>query len=111
VRDYRITSAFAEVTATFGRHRFPPWGVRGGRDGSRNCIEFLHEDGRREVVGKCARHRLKKGEVVRLRTGTGGGWGDPARRSRERIREDLRQGYITLEQARRDHGWDEPGPG
>jgi N-methylhydantoinase B len=107
VRDYRITSSFAVVTATFGRHRFVPWGVSGGHDGSRNYVEFLHEDGRRQILGKCARYVLTKGEVARLHTGTGGGWGDPARRDRDRVREDLQKGYITLEQARRDYGWDE----
>lgn len=104
VRDYRITSQWAGVTATFGRHKFLPWGLAGGRDGSRNYVEFIHEDGRRQIFGKCARYMLKKDEVARLHTGTGGGYGDPACRDPGRVREDLRQGYITPEQAERDYG-------
>ncbi|HZS92241.1 MAG TPA: hydantoinase B/oxoprolinase family protein [Chloroflexota bacterium] len=104
VRDYRITSEWAGVTATFGRHKFLPWGMNGGQDGSRNYVEFIHEDGRREIMGKCARYMLKKGEVVRLHTGTGGGYGPPRNRPREKVVQDLRDGYITPEQAARDYG-------
>jgi N-methylhydantoinase B len=113
VRDYRITSAWATVTATFGRHRFPPWGLNGGHQGSPNYLELVHEDGSRTSMGKCARHLLKRGELCRLHTGTGGGYGDPARRHRARVLDDLRCGYITEEQARRDYGLrdaEEPAP-
>jgi N-methylhydantoinase B len=125
VRDYRITSEWAGVTATFGRHKFLPWGMNGGQDGSpssisspshdsrchdsaqggsRNYVEFLHADGRRVIVGKCARYMLKRGDVVSLHTGTGGGYGPPSRRPREKVLQDLRDGYITPEQAARDYG-------
>ena len=30
------------VTATCGRHKYPPWGVGGGQDGSRNEVRFTH---------------------------------------------------------------------
>lgn len=104
VRGYRITSDWAGVTATFGRHRYLPWGMAGGQEGSGNFIEFIHADGRREIFGKCARHMLKRGEVARLHTGTGGGYGPPERRSLEKVRDDLANGYITPEQAKRDYG-------
>jgi N-methylhydantoinase B len=106
VRDYRITSDWAGVTATFGRFKYLPWGLAGGRDGSRNFVELVHEDGRVEVVGKCARHMLKKGELVRLHTGTGGGYGEPRRRPRDEVEEDLRDGYVTPEQVAREYGVD-----
>ncbi len=105
VRDYRITSEWAGVTATFGRHKFLPWGMAGGQDGSRNYVEFLHEDGRRVIVGKCARYMLKRGEVVRLHTGTGGGYGPASQRPVQKVAEDLKNGYITHEQAARDYGF------
>jgi N-methylhydantoinase B len=104
VRDYRITAEEAYLTTTFGRHRYLPWGIDGGRQGTANYVQILHKDGRREVFGKTARYRLKKGEVARLVTGTGGGWGDPSERPIERVVDDVRNGYVSVEQAQRDYG-------
>src|SRR5947209_3617346 len=82
----------------------PAGGMTGGQDGSRNYVEFIHDDGRREILGKCARYMLKRGEVVRLHTATGGGYGPPSRRPREKVQQDLKEGYINPEQAARDYG-------
>ena len=81
-----------------------PWGIAGGRDGSRNAVHILYEDGREVVAGKTARTLLKRGDVARLVTGTGGGWGDPRERPVEDVVEDVRDGYVTVEQAERDYG-------
>jgi N-methylhydantoinase B/oxoprolinase/acetone carboxylase alpha subunit len=39
--------------------------------------------------------RLLKGDVVRLETSGGGGFGDPAKRSLERRKADQKLGYVT----------------
>jgi N-methylhydantoinase B len=104
VRDYRAVSDEIFLTATFGRHSFPPWGVEGGQDGSRNEVRIFHADGREVVLGKCARYRLERGEVARLVTGTGGGWGDPRQRPVDDVVADVRDGYVSIEQAARDYG-------
>jgi N-methylhydantoinase B len=104
IRDYRAAVDGVTITATFGRHKYVPWGIAGGRDGSRNAVHILYEDGREVVVGKTARTLLKKGEVARLVTGTGGGWGDPHERPVEAVVEDVKDGYVSVEQAQRDYG-------
>lgn len=104
VRDYRITAEEAFLTATFGRHKFPSWSVDGGRPGSPNLVRVLHRDGREAVFGKCARYRLTRGDLARLVTGSGGGWGDPARRSHTQVDRDLRDEMITPAQAREVYG-------
>jgi N-methylhydantoinase B len=104
IRDYRIVSDEAYLTATFGRYKFPPWGMAGGKEGSRNYVKIIHKDGREVTFGKTARYRLEKGEVARLVTATGGGYGNPYERKKEKILEDVRNGYITVEQAERDYG-------
>lgn len=104
VRDYRITAEEAYLTTTFGRHKFLPWGMAGGQPGSRNYVKILHNDGREEVFGKTARYRLARGEVARLVTGTGGGYGPPFGRPPEKVEEDVRNGLITFEQAEQDYG-------
>jgi N-methylhydantoinase B len=104
VRAYRAVADEIFVTATCGRHKYVPWGVDGGGDGSRNEVRFLHSDGRVVALGKCARYRLERGEVVEIVTGTGGGFGNPLERDPERVRDDVLDGYVTRESAEQDYG-------
>lgn len=105
VRDYRITADEAYVTGTFGRCKFLPWGMVSGKEGSKNCMKFIFADGREaQVLGKAAQYHLKKDDVARLITGSGGGYGDPLERPVEKVQEDVKNGYITLEHAEKDYG-------
>ena len=47
---------------------------------------------------------LNEGDVIRISTGGGGGYGDPRRRSSELVLDDLRQGYVTAERAHAVYG-------
>ena len=104
VREYESTTDDLTVTATTGRHRFPPWGAEGGQDGSPNAVELVRADGSVERSGKLARARLAKGEAFRVLTATGGGWGDPYERPVEDVVADVRDGYVTLDVAARRYG-------
>jgi N-methylhydantoinase B len=105
VRDYRIVANEAWYTGTFGRHKFRPWAMEGGHQGSPNYTRFIFADGRESiVVGKSARVHLKRGDVARLITATGGGWGNPYQRPVEAVQEDVKNGYITMEMAEREYG-------
>jgi N-methylhydantoinase B len=48
---------------------------------------------------------IGEGDVYVHRTAGGGGWGDPRRRDPERIREDVLDGKVSAEAARKDYGW------
>jgi N-methylhydantoinase B len=105
VRDYRITADEAWYTATFGRHKFLPWGLEGGAQGSMNYTEILFADGSEpDLFGKTAQYHLNKDDVARLITGTGGGYGNPLDRPVEMVIDDVKNDYITLEQAEKDYG-------
>lgn len=106
--DYRIGTDGFTLTGSFGRFRFPPWGMSGGANGSRNELQILRADGAVETMGKCTGLALKRGDLVRMTTACGGGWGDPRRRDSERVRADVRNGYITQQQAQQHYGLD-PG--
>ena len=54
--------------------------------------------------GRVPRVELADGAVVSSVTGTGGGFGDPLEREPERVREDVLDGYVTVEEARDDYG-------
>ena len=43
--------------------------------------------------------QLKAGDIISMRSGGGGGWGDPAKREPERVLSDVRNGYISIDEA------------
>lgn len=47
---------------------------------------------------------LRPGATVELLSAGGGGRGLPTKRAPERVLDDVRQGYVTIEGARRDYG-------
>ncbi len=47
---------------------------------------------------------VNEGDVIRIHTGNGGGFGDPRRRPRELVLDDLRNGYTNVERARAIYG-------
>lgn len=104
VRDYRIRSSAATLTGTFGRFKYPPWGVQGGLPGTRNRAEFHLRQGLRETHGKLARFPLKQGDLVRIVTATGGGWGHPLNRDPVQVLDDVLDGFLTETQARETYG-------
>jgi N-methylhydantoinase B len=106
LRDYRILNEGAALTTTYGRHRFLPWPAAGGMQGSPNGAAIIPRDTVEPVVwrGKLTRYPLKQGDLARLITGTGGGYGNPFERPVERVQDDVKNGYITLEQAKQLYG-------
>lgn len=48
--------------------------------------------------------RTKPGAIFRYLTNGGGGWGDPYARDPERVKESVRDGYLSIEGAKRDYG-------
>jgi N-methylhydantoinase B len=52
---------------------------------------------------------LRRGDLVRLVTGTGGGYGDPREREPARVIEDLRDEIITPGEAQGYYGVTPPG--
>ncbi len=106
IRDYRVACDRVELTATFGRHRFLPWGAGGGGEGSANGVEIYPAGTMAPAVrrGKLARYPLHRGDIARLITGIGGGYGDPMTRDPALVQADVRNEFITIEQARDVHG-------
>jgi N-methylhydantoinase B len=106
VRDYRILNAGAALTTTYGRHRFLPWSAAGGERGSPNGAAVIPKGAIDPVAwrGKLTRYPLRQGDLARLITGTGGGYGDPLERPVEKVKDDVKNGYVTLEQAKQIYG-------
>jgi N-methylhydantoinase B len=66
--------------------------VDGGHKGSRNYAQVIRANGKVEAPrGKTARLALKKGDVLRIVCASGGGWGNPKKRSKAKLREDVKR--------------------
>ncbi len=96
---YEMLSDRGSLTAGYTRCTVPPWGLAGGGDGSKNRVEIDRRGHTRETGAGFDNAPLRRGDVVRIVTGNGGGYGNPARRSRQQVLEDLRNGYVSVEEA------------
>jgi N-methylhydantoinase B len=98
----RIRRGEARVSMVMDHGRVGPQGALGGRDGGVNTV--LVEQGgkvyRPPHLSKDQDIEVGPGDVVRVSTPGGGGYGDPAKRSPALIERDLRRGYYTPEQVR-----------
>jgi N-methylhydantoinase B len=108
-RRIRVLAALTLNTHT-ERTLCAPWGLLGGRDALPNKMQIERAGGGLEdpaLHGKFNSVRVEPGDTMIVRTGGGGGFGDPALRSRDAVRNDLARGYITPDAAARDYGFSE----
>ena len=110
----RATTTDITASQCTDRHRIKTWALFGGKEGGNGAtlIQQKDRDDWRpvtEAFGKVSSSKysnitLKPGDRVRLSVSGGGGYGNPQERDQSMIAEDLREGYITPEGARRDYG-------
>ena len=105
VMDYRIRRDDSFLTAGYTRSRILPWGIDGGLEGSPNYVEVLRTDGSSTRYAFASGVTVNTNDVIRIHTGAGGGIGDPKKRARDAIADDIRNGYITPERAKDVYGY------
>jgi N-methylhydantoinase B len=110
VLDYRVRSNGCFLTCAYTRNKHRPWPLNGGRDGSPNYAEVIRKGGTVEEYAVVTALEVSEGDVIRIHTGNGGGYGDPRRRRRDLVLDDLRNGYVTREEARSVYGLDPDEP-
>jgi N-methylhydantoinase B len=106
VLDYRVRSNGCFYTCAYTRNKQLPWALEGGREGSPNGTQVIRADGTAEDHAVVTALEVNEGDVIRVYTANGGGFGDPKRRDPELVRDDLRNGYVTEEVARAVYGLD-----
>lgn len=105
VREFEVLADEAMLAVRIDSVVNPPWGVAGGMNGG---------SGRAVVNPGTARERtlaplsdgtvLRRGDVFRIETGGGGGWGHPFDRPADQVAEDVRGGFVSEAAALHDYG-------
>lgn len=105
IRDTEILGP-ARFNAPIERTQCAPWGIEGGGDALPNRLRVVRADGREEMLsgGKVDTLELKPGDHVIVESGGGGGFGEPSERATAAVKWDVRQGYVTAEQAQEEYG-------
>lgn len=99
-REYHLDGD-TNLSLWFERSVTRPWGLSGGKAGLGPKVEIIAPDGSvRDDLLKASAMTLKAGSIVRVATGGGGGFGDPAQRSAERLEKDRANNFITQEQTK-----------
>ena len=105
VREFRVLNpSGASLLASIGRSVTRPWSVAGGQEGTPSFFEVVRTNGEQIRGSRVTDLPLAPGDLVRVTTGNGGGWGDPRERDPALVWDDVRDGYITLETVRDVYG-------
>ncbi|MBM3482395.1 MAG: hydantoinase B/oxoprolinase family protein [Alphaproteobacteria bacterium] len=116
-----LKNAKVEITGSqmSDRHRNQPWGLNGGQKGglagtwyrkaNSDRWQMIDEAFGKVSASKWANIRIQPGDSMRFQTPGGGGWGDPKKRPRDQVQEDLREGYISKDVARKVYGLEAGG--
>lgn len=95
----------AEFHGRFERTKDAPWGFAGGQPGVVTHSVFRHEgEPDRPAPLKCESVPLKKGDREFSYTSGGGGIGHPWTRDSGSVKNDVRNGYVSIEAAREQYG-------
>jgi N-methylhydantoinase B len=100
VREYELLDNEARFSLRSTKHTVAPKGIDGGLDGrTGRCTLNPGLAGERVIPSRFSDHTLRPGDVVSLETPGGGGLGTPAERDPQRVLSDVRNGYVTQQQA------------
>ncbi len=102
-KHYRVL-VDCHTIVTADRVRLGCYGVNGGRAGKPFCVTVDLHGRAKDLGGLVDGEPLAAGQVLRVVTTGGGGWGDPLERETELVRLDVTQGKVSLAAARDEYG-------
>jgi N-methylhydantoinase B len=107
VREYEILAEDAMLAVRIDSVKNPPWGIDGGMSGGTGrAIVNPGTDRERVLAPLSDGNRLVRGDILRIETGGGGGYGHPFDRPVAKVLEDVLGGYVSAEAARSLYGVD-----
>jgi N-methylhydantoinase B len=100
-RDLRILAPNTELANRSARQKFAPPGLDGGGDGSLGSFWLDAKSGQAEKLpSTCSEYPLGAGDLLRITTPGGGGYGDPLTREPAAVVRDVREGKLSITDAR-----------
>jgi N-methylhydantoinase B len=105
VREIEVLAEEGMVSLRIDSVKYPPWGVAGGhcaRPG--RCVINPGQPDERTLGPLSDGNIVRRGDIVRVETGGGGGWGHPFDREPERVLEDVLSHFVGRDSAERDYG-------
>jgi N-methylhydantoinase B len=105
LREYEILFEEAVLGIRIDGVANPPWGVDGGLPGGVGRVTLnAGRPDERALAPLSDGHALKRGDVLRIETGGGGGHGHPFDRPAEAVLADVLGGFVGLQAAERHYG-------
>ncbi len=105
IRDVRVLADVADLGVRLDNSRFPAFGANGGLSGAGGQVVVNPQTPEaRELKTMSDGNTLKRGDLLRVITPGGGGWGNPLERPAERVLEDVLDGFVSVESALEDYG-------
>ena len=105
VREMEVLAKEAILSIRLDAIRNPPWGTNGGMQaGTGRCVVNPGRPDERELPPLSDGNIIKRGDIIRVETGGGGGWGHPFDREPARVLADVRGGFVSRASAERDYG-------
>src|SRR6185437_2796512 len=105
VREYEVLAEEALLAIRIDGVKNPPWGIAGGKQGGTGRVVVNPGTPRERVLQPLSDgNRLQKGDVLRVETGGGGGYGPPFQRPAAAVLEDVLGGLVSVAAARAEYG-------
>lgn len=99
-REFEMMTDNIQCKATGDRQKFAPYGLEGGMPGATGAFCRQMGDEKTRMPSKSTGNQMKKSEVLIALTPGAGGYGDPLKRSPEKVLDDVADGYVSVEAAR-----------
>lgn len=104
IRDLRVRTP-AMLSTRMDNIRYPCWGVAGGRAGRTGAFILNPGTPAERILPPIGDDiPLAEGDLLRIVTVGGGGWGNPHEREPARVRQDVLEGFVSVRAARDDYG-------
>jgi N-methylhydantoinase B len=104
-RAYRILTDEVRFSMRTDKHDIAPFGSSCGLAGGKGaCIVASGTNIEKRLPSRFGDYRLQTDDLVCIERPGGGGLGNPLRRPVDKVVDDVRQGYLTVERARTDYG-------